>query len=660
MSLFNEFKRRNVHRVGLAYLAGSWLLIQITETIFPLFGFEDSASRLVIVVLGIGLVPALLFSWVFELTPEGLKKESEIDPSRSITRTTGKKIDRVIMVVLVLALGYFSFDKFVLDPIRDRQMAETVAKQARTDARVEFFGDKSVAVLPFVNISEDSDHESFTNGIHDDLVTHLTKIGSIKTISRYSISQYRATTKAIAQIAQELDVATILQGGVQHAGDQVRINVQLIDAASETFLWAETYDRQLTVANIFAIQSEIAASIAGALNLVLSKQEVDQLDQVPTNNLEAYNAYLTGTEIFGRPGGSLQKLKTAQRMFERAVELDPEFAAAWAKLSLCHSSMYWFGYDRTEMRREQSWEALARARALKPELPEAYIAAGYYYYHSFRNYEKALQEFARAERLLPGDVQLMAAQGYIQRRLGQWNESLGNLERAIALDPRNAGLIQSQASTFERLGRYEEAVRYFDKALMLAPDSSIVMFKRAFTVFNASGDTSALRDFILHNPGSLEGPTDYMKWLVEFLDGNYEASLDALKNWKLDVFAYQIKFFPRSLLEGLSQQYIGDERAARLAYESALAYLQSEAPLPSNEPRMMIAYGMAHAGLGGLLAGALGVLGRYFQILVWPWPLSADHSFSQITPAGPGKFHQAVGTDHQRLHRVTQQVAHAA
>ncbi len=264
MSLFNEFKRRNVHRVGLAYLAGSWLLIQITETIFPLFGFEDSASRLVVVVLGIGLIPALLFSWVFELTPEGLKKESEIDPGRSITRVTGKKIDRVIMVVLVLALGYFSFDKFILDPIRDRQMAETVAKQARSDARVEFFGDKSVAVLPFVNISEDSDHESFTNGIHDDLVTHLTKIGSIKTISRHSISQYRATTKAIAQIAQELDVATILQGGVQHAGDQVRINVQLIDAASETFLWAETYDRQLTVANIFAIQSEISASIARA------------------------------------------------------------------------------------------------------------------------------------------------------------------------------------------------------------------------------------------------------------------------------------------------------------------------------------------------------------------------------------------------------------
>jgi len=221
MSLFSELKRRNVFRVGIAYIVVAWLVIQVAETIFPLFGFGDGPTRLVVIMLAIGFIPVLIFSWAFELTPQGLMRESEIDPDRSITAHTGKKLDRVIIVVLVVALGYFAFDKFVLDPQRDVEITESAtragAEQAREEARLGMFSDKSVAVLPFVNRSERKDDEYFTDGMHDELLTRLSRIASMKVISRTSVMHYRNTEKTTPEIARELSVATILEGGVQRS-----------------------------------------------------------------------------------------------------------------------------------------------------------------------------------------------------------------------------------------------------------------------------------------------------------------------------------------------------------------------------------------------------------------------------------------------------------
>jgi adenylate cyclase len=242
MSLYNELKRRNVLRVAAAYIVVAWLIIQVAETIFPLFGFGDGPARLLVIVLAIGFVPVLVISWVFELTPQGLKRDSEVDPELSIAPHTGKKLDRIIMVVLAIALAYFAFDKFVLDPQRDIDITERAAKagaeQAREEARLGMFDDKSIAVLPFVNRSEKKEDEYFTNGIHDDLLTTIAKIGSMKVISRTSVMEYKDTIKKLPQIAKELGVANILQGGIQRSGNQVRINVQLIDAATYKHLWA--------------------------------------------------------------------------------------------------------------------------------------------------------------------------------------------------------------------------------------------------------------------------------------------------------------------------------------------------------------------------------------------------------------------------------------
>lgn len=255
MSFFSELKRRNVIRVGAAYIVVAWLVIQVAETLFPLFGSGDAPARIVVIVLAIGLAPVLIISWAFEITPEGLKRDSDVDPEFSIAPHTGKKLDRTIMIVLVLALAYFGFDKFVLDPQRDVDITESAtragAEQAREEARLGMFSDKSVAVLPFANRSEQKEDEYFTDGMHDELLTRLSRIAALRVISRTSVMHYRDTEKTIPEIARELSVATILEGGVQRSGKQVRINVQLIDARTDQHLWAEIYDRELTAENLF-------------------------------------------------------------------------------------------------------------------------------------------------------------------------------------------------------------------------------------------------------------------------------------------------------------------------------------------------------------------------------------------------------------------------
>jgi TolB-like protein len=262
MSLYQELKRRNVIRVAIAYLAASWLLIEAAETIFPLYGFGDAPARIVVTVLAIGFPLFLVFSWVFEITPEGLKKEKDIDRAASVTHKTGKKLDRVIIVLLALALGYFAVDKFVLDPARDVELVEETAQQARSEALVESYGDKSIAVLPFVNMSADPEQDYFSDGISEELLNLLAQIPDLRVISRSSSFSFKGKDIAVPEVAQQLHVAYVLEGSVRKAGDRVRITAQLIEARSDTHLWSQTYDR--TLDNIFAVQDEIAAAIGAA------------------------------------------------------------------------------------------------------------------------------------------------------------------------------------------------------------------------------------------------------------------------------------------------------------------------------------------------------------------------------------------------------------
>ncbi len=485
MSLFNELKRRNVIRVGAAYVVGSWLLIQVAETIFPLFDFGDAPARLLVVVLAIGFIPALIFSWVFELTPEGLKKEDDIDRSQSITPATGKKLDRMITVILVLALGYFSFDKFVLDPARDVEIAEIAAQagaeQAREEARLGMPDEKSIAVLPFINRSQQQEDESFTDGMHDEVLTRLARIATLKVTSRTTVMRYRDTEKSIPEIAEELSVATILEGGVQRVGNQVRINMQLINAQTDEHLWAEIYDRELTAKNLFAIQSDISRAIARALQATLTSDEEQMLEQVPTENLAAYDAYVSARVKLDSM--AKEDMRQAITQFTLATQLDPDFASAWAGLCQANLGLYKKSSDRQYF--EAAEAACNQALILDESRVEVHIALGSLYrtlgkYSRAQvslqraNYTKAEQALENALSIGGPTADALIELGLLLADQSRLTEAETELLRAAELEPdywsAETALFSFYYRSSDRPDHYELAARHAERAAALRPD----------------------------------------------------------------------------------------------------------------------------------------------------------------------------------------------
>src|SRR5882762_4609223 len=285
-NFFDELKRRNVIGMTGLYLVGAWLVVQVAGTVLPMFGAPEWLPRTIVVLLAIGFVPAVIFSWVFELTPQGLKREDDVAPEQSITPQTGRRMDRMIIVVLVLALGYFAFDKFALTPRREAALVSSAVPNESKSVVPE----KSIAVLPFENLSRDPDNAFFTDGVQDEILTDLAKIADLKVISRTSVLQYKSgVARNLREIAQQLGVANVVEGSVQRAGGKVRVNAQLIDARTDVHQWAQSFDRD--IADVFAIQSEIAKAIADQLQAKLSPSEKTAIERPPTSDVTAFDLY---------------------------------------------------------------------------------------------------------------------------------------------------------------------------------------------------------------------------------------------------------------------------------------------------------------------------------------------------------------------------------
>jgi TolB-like protein/class 3 adenylate cyclase/Tfp pilus assembly protein PilF len=346
----------------------------------------------------------------------------------------------------------------------------------------------SIAVLPFENMSGDEEAQPFTDGLHDDLLTQLVKIGGLKVISRTSVLAYRDNPKPLSEIAEELGVATVLEGGVQRVENRVRVNVQLIDAATEAHLWAEVYDRDLTATNLFEIQREIAVEIARTLQARLTAEERERLAEVPTENLEAYERYLRGRDFFQR-SLVLSAVRSAAGEFQAAVEADPEFAEAWARLSIARSSLSWeFGLNEELPAAE---EAAERALALAPESPLSMAAMGYYRYYSHRDYDGALEWLRRSEAIAPNDPDMLAASGFVLRRQGKYREAVAYFERGVERDPRSLDLVESLAVSYMMLREYEAAERYLERAIAIAPEFPFTYRSLTELVLQRSGDVNA-------------------------------------------------------------------------------------------------------------------------------------------------------------------------
>jgi TolB-like protein/thioredoxin-like negative regulator of GroEL len=518
MSLFAELKRRNVFKVGIAYVVASWLILQLTEVLTELLELETDIGKIVIILLVVGFVPAIIFAWAFELTPEGIKRDHEVDRNESITNKTGRKLDFTIIGMLVLIAGYFIWESRFMDremgpgpekgsepfsaeqsqqvsDVDDEQRALTPPSQPPQPVAEPAPDANSIAVLPFANRSLQEEDSFFTDGIHDDLLTQLAKIRNLKVISRTSVMKYKDTEKTIPEIADELQVSTILEGGVQRAGKRVRINAQLIDVANDQHLWAETFDREMTVENIFDIQSEITRQIVQAVRGEMTEEESLQLARIPTNNLQAYEAYLQALALTNRADYSQENYQEAEVWAKRAVNLDPNFSQVWAILVELHGQAYWIGYDTSEARVKAAEEAVANAIRLAPDDAETIAAEAEYVYRIEQDFPRAVELFKQAHQALPGDVDILHRLAVAQRRTTDVEGGLESLMKVLELDPNHSRSSTTAAQMLLAMGRTEEASRSIERWMVQYPDARDLRIDRV-NAYLDSGDMQAARDIV--------------------------------------------------------------------------------------------------------------------------------------------------------------------
>jgi TolB-like protein/Flp pilus assembly protein TadD len=454
-NFFAELKRRNVYKVAVAYAVVSWLLIQAASIFFPAFDAPPWVMKIFIIVIIFGFPVALIFSWAFEITPEGIKLESEIEPNKSTARRTGRKIVAVTIALAVVAAGLF-----VYQLVRSRPTVTPRQSEAAT-----VVPNKSIAVLPFDNLSHDPDNAYFAEGVQDEILTRLAKVADLKVISRTSTQHFKSTPENLPQIAKQLGVTNILEGSVQKANDQVRVNVQLINALTDAHLWADTYDRKLT--DIFAVESDIAKTIAESLQAKLTGSEKNAISKKPTENLEAHELYLKGRYFWNRRNTA--SLRKAGDYFQQAIDLDPNYALAYAGLADVHSILPIYAGTAPKDDVPKALAAARKAVELDRNLAEAYTSLGNALV-SNAQLKLAEQEFRRALVLNPNYA---TAHQWLAECLfgqGRFPESLVEIERAHELDPLSLIINASYASSLSGVGRYDDAVKQARKALDLDPD----------------------------------------------------------------------------------------------------------------------------------------------------------------------------------------------
>jgi TolB-like protein/Tfp pilus assembly protein PilF len=415
----------------------------------------------------------LIFFWAFEITPEGIKLESEIEPTKSIARRTGRKIVALTITLAVVAAGLF-----VYQLVRSKSDASSP-----TTATI---ANKSIAVLPFDNLSRDPDNAYFCEGVQDEILTRLSKIADLKVISRTSTQHYKSAPENLPEIAKQLGVANILEGSVQKSGDAVRVNVQLIKAANDSHLWADTFDRKLT--DIFSVESEVAKAIADQLRAHLSGREEQVIAAKSTDNPEAYDAYLRGLAYTLKTAETPANALGAQKYLREAVRLDPKFALSWALLSYVETNGYiTLTLQPTVALREEARQAAETALTLQPNLGEAVLAKGYYHYACLKDYDTAERYFEQARQFLPNSSRISESLAYVTRRRGQWDRSESYFNEADRLDPRNVNLLTQHALSYACLRRFPEALRKLDQVLNITPDDPDTLVNKA-SIAQAEGD----------------------------------------------------------------------------------------------------------------------------------------------------------------------------
>ena len=573
---FEEVKRRKVYRVAAAYIIAAGGVVQLASAAFPAWELPNWALRLVITLLLLGFPIALLLAWAYDITAQGIR-------ATPTTALAGRHRRRNIIMLVAIGVIISAAAGFFLLP---RVSAHKV--------------DKSIAVLPFENLSDEKDNAYFADGIQDDVLTNLSKIGDLKVISRTSVMPYRGKASNLREIGKTLGVGSILEGSVRRIGNRVRVNVQLINAENDEHIWAEDYDRELT--DVFAIQTDLAQKIARELQAKLSPAEKAQMERKPTENGEAYLAFVQANNLSGAVE-DFDKLKQSEQLYERAIELDPKFSLAVARYSQLES---WIArnYERTLQRREKARNLAERALQLQPDLPEAHLALGFSYYWGDNDYDAALKEFEIAQRALPNESEVYFAIGAIQRRQGKWVESTASFEKALSLNPKDIWLMQNLANNYQVLRDFEKANTTINRGLALDPTAlGLLEVKSKLAIFEKGDFSVAEKAFTAVESVPM---TEEQKLKIAgaradvfLLERKYAEGLREAENLPDDPLpGLPQHLYSKYYIIGFAKEALHDEPGARAAFLKAKSVVEQQLKQSPDlaEAHIQLAKVLAHLG----------------------------------------------------------------
>jgi serine/threonine-protein kinase len=570
---FEEVHRRKVYRVAAAYIIAAGFIIQIGSAVFPAWELPNWAFRLVVVLLLIGFPIALILAWAYDVTPQGIRATPA--PGVPVARRRRNLIMLIGSGVIISAAAGF----FLLPRASARKI------------------DKSIAVLPFQNLSDEKENAYFADGMQDDILTNLSKIGDLKVISRMSVMSYRGDGARNARaIGKALGVATLLEGSVRRAGNRVRVNVQLINANNDEHIWAEDYDRDLT--DVFAIQTDLAQKIASALQAKLSPNESARLDRKPTTDTDAYLLYVQAHDYANRPDRLRDTSLKAEELYEKAIKLDPNFALAFAGLSVVESWMY-HSYEPTAARREKARFSADEALRLEPDLPEGHLALGFAYYYGDRDYQRALTEFEIAKRDLPNQADAYSAIAAIQRRQGKWAESNENFEKSASLDPKNANVLWNLGANYMAQRDFETADKLLDRAIAADPQSIAPHGMKSALAIAWKGDVGFAENQLSRVPPGFDPDglvTSARVWVLT-LQRKFADALQVAQQFRGETLTYPERGpCPKTALEGSLYLFLGEKEKAHAAFEQARIVAERLVRDAPDDPGR-------HAQLGAVLAG---------------------------------------------------------
>jgi TolB-like protein/Flp pilus assembly protein TadD len=581
LNFWEELKRRRVIGVIPVYAAAAFALLELVDIIADPLGLPQGTIKLVLILLLIGLVITILFSWIYDITPAGVKKtkpSGEIDEKAKPAESNIWKITTYVSVVIIVAL-------VALNIIRGRKRADTISKS-----------EKTIAVLPFHNLSMDSAQVYFCDGIREEILNHLHRVSPFTVRSRTSSDHYRNTEKTSSVIGEELNVNYLVEGSVGCEENQLKIWIQLIDAKNDRHLWSEDYIREKR--QVFSIQSEIARKIAEELSVILSPDEIEKIESRPTDNLQAYQAYLRGRYYIGQPHFSLQNWNLALQNFQEAVEIDTGFALAYAELARSHARLYYLRHDLSESRLLRSDQAAAKALELGQDQPRVHLALGYYYLYAYRDHKSALKHLEIAEKDLPNAVEILIAKAAIFEPLGRWEEYITLLDKASEMSPRDPSIPTDLALGLWLMRRYREAVDACNRATAMDPELTWPYLYKAFAIWSWKGPDPESRD-ALENV-QVEHEWYLWSWFYQEVgEGNYEAALqlmaDEAVGWGVN---HKLCAEPKTLFSAFIYDYLGKDKLAREGYETAVKLLEVKVREIPDDPRYHSALGIAYAGMG--------------------------------------------------------------